>query len=90
LFEKKKPKPKYIWRIDHNYLQGQPCNIVGPQNADKKLLDGPGQAFKMFDDDGELFFAGTLYGHFTGFEPLEDFGREGYGCTEIHIEGKRL
>lgn len=85
-----KKKAKYAWKIHHNHLQGQPCNIVGPQDHDEKLLDGPGKRFRLFDDDGELYFSGTLYGDYTGFEPLDDFGRDGYGCTEIHINGKRL
>jgi hypothetical protein len=92
----KKKKPSYAWRIHFNCLQGQPCNIVGPQGYDETLLDRAGDRFEMKDDDGELYFRGTLHGDYTGFEPLEDFGRDGYGCTEIHIihtfdiDGKRL
>ena len=43
-----------------------------------------GQAFRLFDDDGELYYEGRfLMGeNHTGFEPL-DWAMNNAGCTEI-------
>lgn len=38
--------------------------------------------FKIFDDDGILYYEGLSKINFT-FEPLDDFGKSA-GCTEIH------
>lgn len=85
-----KKKPRYIWRITLNHMSGNLCTITGPENADERLLEDVGETFELYDDDGELYFTGTIHGHFTGFEPLDDFGQPGYGCTEIRYDGKRL
>lgn len=39
--------------------------------------------FRMFDDDGNLYYEGLSKSNFS-FEPLDDFGRSS-GCTEIHF-----
>jgi len=41
-------------------------------------------------DDGELYYEGTLFGRYGGFEPLDDFGTPNAGCTMIKINGKWL
>ena len=46
--------------------------------------------FAMYDDDGVLYYAGVIWGDYTGFEPLDDYGSPYAGCTEIWINGERL
>jgi hypothetical protein len=46
--------------------------------------------FQMLDDDGVLYFSGTICGDdYDGFEPLDDFGAA-FGCTTIKINGRVL
>lgn len=42
-------------------------------------------AFKLYDDDDELYFSGyqTHNPKDSGFEPLDDFGEGHSGCTKI-------
>ena len=44
------------------------------------------QRFRMKDDDGEVYVEGVLVdlsGDASGFEPLDDYGMGGLGCTSI-------
>lgn len=44
------------------------------------------QWFKIYDDDGEIYYTGVRTGeseYEDGFEPLEDFGTPNAGATEI-------
>lgn len=49
----------------------------------KELKAGEGQRFRMYDDDGELYYDGRIVGDYDGFEPLDDFGMPNVGCTNI-------
>lgn len=46
----------------------------------KKETDLPVR-FHLYDDDGELYFKGRM--EIEDFQPLDDFGTPGYGCTRI-------
>ena len=48
------------------------------------------KAWKMYDDDNILYYSGVIYGDYTGFEPLDDYGTPYAGCSEIWINGERL
>ena len=37
--------------------------------------------FKMYDDDGELYYEGRM--EIEDFHPLDDFGMPNSGCTEL-------
>lgn len=63
--------------------------VIGPSDADDSVTDNPTR-FSMYDDDGECYYEGMLYGDFDGFEPLDDFGTGNAGCTGIKIAGKWL
>lgn len=74
------------WVLTENFLTGdenwyhgtcKPSDIAEPQ------------AFRLLDDDGEVYFAGildrkALYAapEEIAFEPLDVFGAD-YGCTEM-------
>lgn len=50
--------------------------------------------FKLFDDDGELYYSGyalPLDSPYieSGFEPLDDFGMPNAGCTEIKYRNEK-
>ena len=88
----------YRWTItkdriaDEDAPEGTNCNakgVVGPRNADVELATNPTR-FSMYDDDGECYYEGMLYGDFGGFEPLDDFGMPNAGCTGIKLEGEWL
>ena len=88
----------YGWIIDTDHIEaGHSNGLMGPRNiapdvelmleTDKKC----GQRFRMFDDDGELYYSGRLVivndadaEAEVEFSPLDDFGTPGAGCTEIH------
>lgn len=46
--------------------------------------------WEMYDDDGVLYYSGMIWGEYTGFEPLDDWGAPNAGCTSIKINGKEL
>ena len=92
----------YAWFIDKSFIEdstfGISCDvsITGPGNPrldpklERKLLDGDGTAFKLYDDDRNLYYTGRIVGDFEGFEPLDDFGTPNAGATAIKIGGKFL
>lgn len=89
----------YAWVIDRDYDapegdHGDDVGTEGPRNAPADLLDRlaggrEGHSFRMYDDDGELIYAGRILytenGVVDGFEPLDDFGTPNWGCTEIRF-----
>ena len=82
----------YAWIITKDKINSDDVGTIGPASIntelEKSLKAGTGTEFKMFDDDGELYYEGKIVGDFDGFEPLDDFG-EGYaGCTAIAYKNK--
>ena len=74
----------YNWTITRDYIDnGSEIGLTGPINKSRHTANET--AFKMYDDDGELYYAGTIWGDFDGFEPLDDFGTPNAGCTEIRM-----
>jgi hypothetical protein len=81
------------WIIDNDHLAD--LNARAPSNNAKGMrgpygYSGDGTeltcAFKMFDDDGELYYEGRSKE--IGFEPLDDFGMPNAGCTYIQYKNK--
>lgn len=95
----------YAWMITKDHLfdgegiTGDEAGTSGPSNADPVLLErvrqGEGKTFRMWDDDGELYYTGRLITRadkYWGFEqimaaPLDDFGTPNAGCTLIKWHG---
>ena len=78
----------YAWVITKDIIgNGEHDGLSGPNGAwvPRATMEREGRRFKMFDDDGELYFEGFLLGG-NGFEPLDDYGTPGAGCTRIEIE----
>lgn len=92
----------YAWIITRDHLESDPrysdVGTSGPSDAPDeylaKLKAGKGWTFRMYDDDGELYFTGKGYaeGVDIGSEefcygPLGDYGMPGAGCTRITWAG---
>lgn len=86
----------YGWIIteDHTEEGNGDAGTIGPRDIDTRieleLHRGHGRAFRMYDDDGELYYSGRIIGHGTypdlgeeAFRPLDDFGTPNAGATEI-------
>jgi hypothetical protein len=67
------------WKITKDVIDFGEANGV-TSNDYQKDTELPVR-FKMYDDDGELYFEGRM--ETPDFHPLDDFGMPGYGCTEI-------
>ena len=86
----------YYWTITRDLicepnLDGEKPAVgtSGPGNADESLRTNPAR-FSLYDDDGECYYCGMIYGDYDGFEPLDDFGMGYAGCTSIKINGEWL
>lgn len=78
----------YGWKIDRDLIDLKLAGTVGPRGIDPAIEEaleaGKGQKFRLKDDDGTVYCEGRLVGKGAdGFEPLDDFGMPGLGCTEI-------
>ena len=88
----------YAWVIstDHLYdgdtIDRDEAGTMGPHDAPDDLLArlraGEGRAFRMYDDDDELYYSGRIItrsepGSEDDFGPLEDFGTPNVGAVTI-------
>jgi hypothetical protein len=86
----------YAWTITRDHLAEDDGSLAsetgttGPRDAPAGMLAqlaaGQGARFRMYDDDGELYYDGRLIGDpesEDGFGPLDDFGTPNAGATEI-------
>lgn len=78
---------EYRWEITKDFTGGNDAGVQGPYNLDSDL-DTNKTPFRMYDDDGELYYEGNLYGDFNCLEPLDDFGTPNAGATEIKVYEK--
>lgn len=94
------------WIIDEDHLaEGPPGTymnakgIFGPDDAPigplEALWAGEGRQFKIYDDDGVLYYEGRIIVQFESdegtlqdehFKPLWDFGAPNAGATEIYYQ----
>jgi len=88
-----------MWKIildevpDPQAEPGTNGNAVGIASSDydESLEDEMVARFRMYDDDGEMYYEGiaTPDDGEDGFAPLDDFGTPNAGCTEIrYLEGQ--
>ena len=73
----------YNWTISKDHLDGRETGLTGPRNKCRHTANET--KFRMYDDDDNLYYSGTLWGDFDGFEPLDDFGTPNAGCTYIEL-----
>lgn len=78
------------WTITDDFIDNdrEAEGTVGPRNADlsaDEIVNHPqAKRFRMYDDDGTLYYEGSLVGE-DEFAPLDDFGEPNAGCTRIDI-----
>ena len=80
------------WTITKDLTDGcgEPSaeGVVGPSGAKlsaSEIMSHPkAKDFRMYDDDGVLYYEGTLLGN-NEFAPLDDFGGPNAGCTRIDV-----
>jgi hypothetical protein len=92
----------YAWTITKDF-QADPgakpgtnlnaVGVVGPRSCNKThdeiMADPTGKRFRIYDDDGELYYEGILIDG-DGFEPLDDFGSPNAGATTIkYMQGNK-
>lgn len=95
----------YAWMITRDHLSEGDDNFTsevgtqGPRNADldlvRRLDAGEGKTFRMYDDDGELYYTGRqVVSDESAWDdeavvaaPLDDFGAPGAGATLIRWNG---
>ncbi len=78
----------YYWEIEEDFIME---DLVGLSCGNKALKGTePCSKFEMFDDDDEKYCSGHIWGKFDGFEPKDDYGEGGLGCTRIDIDGEVL
>jgi hypothetical protein len=79
----------YGWIITVDHIENSEKPVIGPSGISPELTahlnKNQGQKFKMYDDDGELYYSGRIIGDYSGFEPLDDYGTPNAGCTEIKL-----
>lgn len=81
---------RYRWVITEDLIDGgKALGLQGPENLNVDLT-GNRDTFELYDDDGILYARGSIYGDYDGFEPLDDYGTPGWGCTGIKYGGKWL
>lgn len=98
-----KPIQYGSWVITKDYIGPSLTSIDSP---DEKGICGPstcnmtekeirkfGKKFKMYDDDGELYYDGYCVVRngigVEGFRPLDDFGTPNAGATEIRYKNDK-
>lgn len=93
---------EYAWVITEDLMarpeDGPPrtnmnaVGVAGPSDAPEDLLAdvkaGKGRAFRIYDDDGELYYRGRFINKSgeldeDAFGPLSDYGAPNAGATEI-------
>ena len=82
-------KSEYRWKIDKDYIDnGRAVGIEGPSNLDETVKDNP-MGFTLYDDDDNAYYHGWLYGDYSGFEPVDDFGMGYAGAVHIKFDGDK-
>lgn len=93
----------YAWTITRDHLSQRYSDIAaavgvsGPSDASDlalaEVLKGHGRLFRMYDDDGELYYTGRLfdtdgvYEEEACYAPLGDYGMPGAGAVVIKYHG---
>jgi hypothetical protein len=78
----------YHWVITTDHIdEGKSRGLQGPGGSTASVdeITANGLAFRLNDDDGELYYEGVYLGPDDEnlFAPLDDFGMPNAGCTSI-------
>lgn len=72
------------WVITKDHGVCNDCDNATKEQIKTLKKMGFTESFKMFDDDGELYYSGLARKN-ADFDPLDDFGTPNAGCTEIRF-----
>lgn len=92
MFDERHPEQK--WYVTTSWVEHLPdtrpkgMNISGPRHCPEDDDGFEWTGFRMYDDDGILYYEGRMNQYCDGFEPLNDFGTPNAGCTMIKIRKK--
>lgn len=80
------------WLITRDIIEeGKNDGRMGPSSISddsiQALTNGEGFAFRMLDDDSELYYEGRCTIK-DSFQPLDNFGMPNAGCTMIQYRNK--
>jgi len=87
----------YTWIITEDHISDSKAgvNVMGPRDmhlgTPDQVKGHPGaQPFKLYDDDGVLYYEGLYVGPDDDslFGPLDDFGLPNAGCTSVHYRNR--
>lgn len=79
-----------VFEVNEDFVNAADLNRWGGESIDHEREDIYTEHWEMFDGDGVMYARGIIWGpDYTGFEPLDDWGRS-LGCTTIHIDGEEL
>ncbi len=86
-------KPLFIITHAHPYDSDDVrlVKLDKPRAFGRRTVDGPGTAFRLYDDDGELLFRGRLWDDGSegeAFAPL-DWGMTDSGATRLDLYERR-
>ena len=86
---------KILWRVHSDHLEGKEVSVSNVNIVDfsATVAHGSPMDFKMYDDDGELYYTGQMvcldgsdpFCSLDIFAPLDDYGRPNAGCTELRV-----
>lgn len=88
---------KFGWVVDKEYDFGESkvgidTEVMGPRNATatKEEIVAQGIHFKMYDDDGNLYYSGYVLADddHNEFMPLDHYGAPNAGCTYMKLRNK--
>lgn len=80
--------PELTWFITFDHEVCNDCDNATQEQVDQLVKDGFTESFKMYDDDGELYYSGYAKPD-ADFDPLDDFGMPNAGCTRIDYHNNK-
>ncbi len=94
------PGAEYGWDIYEDFIsdvvpnKAKAVEVFGPSGISdenvKRLKDGQGDEFELYDDDDILYYKGRLIGDATGFEPVDDYGLPNAGAVHTKMDGEYI
>lgn len=74
------------WVITFDHGVCNDCENANIAQVDQLQKDGFTQAFRLLDDDDEVYYTGWIKPDTDEFAPLDDFGMPNAGCTSIQFQ----
>jgi hypothetical protein len=88
-------KPTYGWIVTKDFIEDESkcieVDVIGPRGCPftKEELISKGTPFKLFDDDGNLYYEGFVIADANApesiFGPLDDYGGPNAGCVDMKV-----